>query len=102
MVSKLNYERINFPVSKKDNCKIEMLDKICINVFCYENKVVYPFYLSDQKFDDSMDLLLISNKFVSHYVYIIDFNRLCLIKLKLKIKNTFVKVVYSVSLLKKY
>ena len=68
LVSKLNYERINFLVSKKDYCKIEMLNKICINVFCYENKVVYPFYLSDQKFDVSMDLLLISNKFVSYDV----------------------------------
>ena len=44
LVSKLNYERINFPVSKKDYCKIEVQNKICINVFCYENKVVYPIY----------------------------------------------------------
>ena len=41
--------------------------------FNYENKTTYPVYLSDQ--DDSMDLLLISNGFVSHYVYIKDFNR---------------------------
>ena len=32
---------------------------------CYENKIVYPVYLSNQKFHDNMDLLLISNKFVS-------------------------------------
>ena len=70
LVSKPNYERINFPVSEKDHCKIEVQNKICINVFCYENKVVYPVYLSDQKFSDSMDLLLISDKFKSHYVYI--------------------------------
>ena len=65
-ISKLNYEEVNFPVSKKNYSKIEMLNKICINVFCYENKIVYPFYLSNQKFDDSMDLSLISNNFVSH------------------------------------
>ena len=70
MVSKLNYEEINFPVSKKDYCKIEVQNKICINVFCYENKVVYPVYLPDQKFCDSIDLLLISDKFQSRYVYI--------------------------------
>ena len=35
LVSKLNYERINFPVSKKDYCKTEMLNKICINVLMY-------------------------------------------------------------------
>ena len=34
IVSKLDYEGINFPVSKKDYCKIEMQSKICINVFC--------------------------------------------------------------------
>ena len=72
---KLNYEGINFPVPKKDYYKIEVRNKICINVFCYENKVVYPVYLSDQKFSDSMDLLLISDKFKSHYVYIKGFDR---------------------------
>ena len=70
LVSKLNYEKIDFPVSKKDYCKIEVQNNICINVFCYKNNVVYPVYLSDQKFSDSMDLLLISDKFKSHYVYI--------------------------------
>ena len=90
-VSKLNYEGNNFPVSKKDYCKIEVLNKICINVFCYENKIVYPVYLSDQKFDDSMDLLLISNNFVSHYVYIKDFNRFMFNKTKNKNKKYFCK-----------
>ena len=68
LVSKLNYEGVNFPISKKYYRKVEVKNKVCINVFCYENKVVYPVYLSDQKFNDSMDLLLISKKFVSHYV----------------------------------
>ena len=88
---KINYQGVDFPVSKKDYGKIEVLNKININVFCYENKVVYPVYLSDQKFDDSMDLLLISNKFVSHYVYIKDFNRLMFNKTKNKNKKYFCK-----------
>ena len=58
LVSKLNYEGINFPVSKKGYCKIEVQNKICINVFCYENKAIYPVYLSDQTFSDRMYLLL--------------------------------------------
>ena len=37
LVSKLNYEEINFPVSKKDYCKIEKQNNISINVFCYGN-----------------------------------------------------------------
>ena len=47
------------------------MNEININVFCYEGKVIFPAYLSDKSFNDSMDLLLISN----HYVYIKDFNR---------------------------
>ena len=68
----LNYSSVDFPVSKKDYDKIEVMSKININVFCYEDKIIYPVYLSDQSFDDCLDLLLISN----HYVYIKDFKRL--------------------------
>ena len=91
MVSKLNYEGVNFPVSKKDYCKIEVQNKICINVFCYENKSVYPVYLSNQKYNDCMDLLLISNKFVSNYVYIKYFDRFTFNKTKNKNKKYFCK-----------
>ena len=90
-VKKLNYEGINFPVSKKDYSRTEILNKTRINVFCYENKIVSPVYLSNQKFDDCLDLLLISNNFVSHYVYIKDFNRLMLNKTKHKGKKYFFK-----------
>ena len=53
--------------------------------------MVYPVCLSDQKLDDSMDLLLISNNFTSHYVYIKDFNRLMFNKTKYKDKKYFCK-----------
>ena len=45
MISKLDYEGIKFPISKKDYCKIERQNNICIHVFCYENKLTYPVYL---------------------------------------------------------
>ena len=67
-----------------------MLNKIGINVFCYEKKVVYPVYLSDH--DDTMDLLLISNGFVSHYVCIKDFDRFMFNKTKYKGKKYFCKM----------
>ena len=102
MVSKLNYEGVNFAVSKKDYCKIELQNKFFINVLCYENKVVYPVYLSDQKFSDSMDLLLISDKFKSHYVYIKGFDRFMFNKTKYKGKNTFVRIVDSVLVMKRF
>ena len=83
----LNYDGIDFPVSKKDYCKISIMNKININVFSYENKNVYPVYLSDQSFDDCLDLLLINN----HYVLIRDFNRLMFSKTKHKNKKWFWK-----------
>ena len=51
MINDLNYEGIEFPVSKKDIKKIERQNNICINVFCYENGLAYPVYLSDQTFE---------------------------------------------------
>ena len=83
----LNYSVVNFPVSKKNYCKILVMNKINISVFCYENKVVYPVYFSDQSFNDVLDLLLISN----HYVCVKDFNRLMFNKKKCKNKKWFCK-----------
>ena len=83
----LNYDGIEFPVSKKDYSKIEVMNKININIFSYEDKIIYPVYLSDQSFDDVLDLLLVN----SHYVYIKDFNRLTLSKNKCKNKEWFCK-----------
>ena len=90
-VKELNYSGVDFPVSTKDCGKIEVLNKICVNVFCYENKVVYPVYLPDQKFDDSVDLLLISNNFTSNYVYIKYLNKLMFNETKNKNKKNFCK-----------
>ena len=75
IINNLDYEEMKFPVSKKDYCKIERQNNICINVVCYESGLTYPIYVSNQKFKDCMDLLLISNENKSHYVYIKDFNR---------------------------
>ena len=57
---------------KKDFSKIETKNDICINVFCYENKLTFPIYNSDQQFENSMDLLLAIDENWSHYVYIKD------------------------------
>ena len=91
MINDLDHEGIDFPVSKKDYCNIERQNSICINVFCYENNLTYPVYLSDQKFHNSMDLLLITNENKSRYVYIKDFNRFMCNKTKNKNKKYFWK-----------
>ena len=62
----LSYDSVEFPVSKKDYGKIKVLNKINVNLFCYENKMICPVYLSKQCFNDCLDLLLISNNFTSH------------------------------------
>ena len=64
VVEKLNYDGIEFPVQEKDFNKIEVKN-ICINVFGYENGLVFPIYVYD-KFEDSMDLLLLIENDKSH------------------------------------
>ena len=63
MVNDLNYEGIDFHVFKKDYCKIEQK-----NVFCYENDLVDPAYVSNEKYKDCMDLLMVTGENKSHYV----------------------------------
>ena len=55
----------------------------------YENGLVFPIYISDQKFEDSIDLLLLIDDDKSHYVYIKDFNRFMFHKTKIKNKKWF-------------
>ena len=57
-----------------------MKNNICINVFCYEDTLTYPIHISEQKFENSMDLLLISYQ----YMYIKDFDRFMFCKTKRK------------------
>ena len=75
LVNNLNYDGVGFPVREKDFSKIEKKNNIYINVFCYENKQVFPIYVSDQKFENSMNLLLVIDGDISHYVYLEGFNR---------------------------
>ena len=60
-MNSLNYDGIEFPVREKDFSKIEKKNNIYINLFCYENKLTFPIYISDQKFENSMNLLLVVN-----------------------------------------
>ena len=76
-------------MQEKDFGKIDVKNDICINVFCYENKFVFPIYVSDQKFKDSIVLLLLNDADKSHYVYIKDFDRFMLHKTKNKNKKWF-------------
>ena len=79
---------LSFPC-KKTITKIEMKNNICINVFGYEDELVFSIYIADQKFKDSMDLLLLIDDDKSHDVYIKDFDRFMFHKTKSKNKKWF-------------
>ena len=78
-------------MQEKDFSKIEVKNNICINVFGYENELVYPIFIYNQKFEDSMDLLLLFEDDKSHYVYIKDFNTFMFDKTKNANKKWFCK-----------
>ena len=56
-------------------------------MFGYENKLVFLIYVSNKKFEDSIDLLLLIEDNKSHYLYIKDFNRFMFHKTKNKNKK---------------
>ena len=76
-------------MQEKDFSKTEVKNNICINVFGYENGLVFPIYVSRQKFEDFMDLLLLIDDGKSHYVYIKDFNRFMFHNTESKNKKRF-------------
>ena len=87
MVHDLDYKDIEFPVPGKDLGTIEKTNNVFINFFCYENELIYPVHMSDQKYEDCMDLLLITDENKSHYVYIKDFHRFMSNKARYKNKH---------------
>ena len=86
LISDLDFDGIEFPVQKKDFSKIGKKNNISINVFGYKNELVFPIYVSDQKFEESMDLLLLIDDDKSYYVY-----RFLFHKTKNKNKKRFFK-----------
>ena len=71
MVQKnLDYTDITFPVAQKDYRKIEIMNNINISVFRYEKQEPYPVYISNEKLNNMLDLLLITEGKKQHYVLI--------------------------------
>ena len=66
---------LNFLCEKKILAGLKQKNNIFINVFCYENRLVFPIYISDLKFESTMDFLLLINGDKSHAVYIKGFDR---------------------------
>ena len=83
-MSDIGYDGIEFPLREKDFSKIETKNYICVNVFWYENKLTFPIYISDQKFENLINLLLVIDENKSNYVYIKDLDRFIVHKTKNK------------------
>ena len=56
----MDYINVTFPVAQKDHRKIEIMSNINISVFEYEKQETYPVYMSKEKFNDMLNLLLIT------------------------------------------
>ena len=79
---------LSFQCTKNFN-QIEVNKNIFVNVFGYENELVFPIYVSDKTFQDSMDFLLLIDDNISHYVYIKYLGRFMFRKTKNKNKKWF-------------
>ena len=77
-----------FLLDINDYEKIEDRFQMQVNVFGYENKV-YPLYISKKSYNETLNLLLITEKDKSHYVFIKDFNRLMFSRTKHKDKKHY-------------
>ena len=88
IVANLNYSDIVFLLDINDYEKIEDRFQMQVNVFGYENKV-YPLYISKNSYDQTLNLLLITELGKSHYVFIKDFNKLMFSRTKHKDKKQY-------------
>ena len=61
IAANLNYSDVAFPLDINDYEKIEARFQMQVNVFGYENKV-YPLYFSKKSFNQTLNLLLITEK----------------------------------------
>ena len=71
IAANLNYSDTVFPLDINDYEKIEDRFQMQVNVFGYKNKF-YPLCIYDQ----TLNLLVITENDKSHFVFIKDFNRL--------------------------
>lgn len=89
-VDKLDYSGIEFPVTVKHfNFKIEKQNSINVNVFGFEEKQRFPIYVSKEKYEDCLNLLLITENENKHYVLIKDFDKFMYNQTKCKKRKHF-------------
>ena len=88
-IKQLDYSNIEFPVTVKQINKIEKQNNIRINLFGYEEKHKFPIYISQEKFQDHLELLLINKDKKNHYVLVKNFNKFMFDQTKHNCKKHF-------------
>ena len=89
LIKQLDYSNIEFPVTVKQINKIEKQNDIRINLFGYEEKQKFPIYISQEKYQDHMELLSINKDKKNHYVLIKNFNKFMFDQTKHNCKKYF-------------
>ena len=77
----LNMNGILLPMEIPDIPKFELMNKISINVFGYESQKIFPLYITSQRYDKHINLLLLKKnntdgETISHYVLVKSLSRL--------------------------
>lgn len=76
-VNELNLDGIEFPMKVSQIAKFERQNTaISVNVFGYEQKELFPVYITKEKKENHVNLLLIANNETRHYCLIRNLNRL--------------------------
>ena len=65
-----------------------------VNVFGYENEV-YPLYISKKIYNQTLNLLLITEKGKLYYIFIKGFNRVMFSRTKHKEQKTLLHVLFT-------
>ena len=87
-----------FPLDINDYKKIEDRFQIPVNAFGCKSFG----YISKKSYGQTLNLLLITKKYKSHYVFIKDFNRFKFSRQNIKAQSTIACLVYKILPQKKY
>ena len=74
--NELNFENITFPMKVKDIHSFEIQNKISVNVLGFEKGNLYPVPVTKERFDQHVNLILLSDGQKSHYRWIKSMSRL--------------------------
>ena len=86
----LNASGIEFPMKVKNISKFEKQNStISINLFGYEEKELFPVYITERKKEQHVNLLLILNNDTTHYCLVRNLSRLLASPTKYKCKKFF-------------